>query len=73
MSKGNGLVRHYDKLSPEERFRLDVLEMARGDEQESENLEATAESLGLEPDAGRSAEIGAELLETWNAVRRRAA
>src|SRR5918998_6894075 len=37
MSK-NGLHRHYDKLSPEERFRLDVLAMARGDEQESERL-----------------------------------
>src|SRR5918997_4424994 len=34
----NGLHRHYDKLSAEERFRLDVLAMARGDEQESERL-----------------------------------
>lgn len=37
MSK-NGLHRHYDKLTPEERFRLDVLAMARGDKQESERL-----------------------------------
>jgi hypothetical protein len=37
MSK-NGLHRHYDRLSPEERFRLDVLAMARGDMQESERL-----------------------------------
>jgi hypothetical protein len=37
MSK-NGLHRHYDKLTPEERFRLDVLAMARGDFQESERL-----------------------------------
>ena len=37
MSK-NGLHRHYDKLTAEERFRLDVLAMARGDEQESERL-----------------------------------
>lgn len=37
MSK-NGLHRHYDKLSAEERFRLDVLAMARGDLQESERL-----------------------------------
>ncbi len=37
MSK-NGLHRHYDKLEPEERFRLDVLAMARGDMQESERL-----------------------------------
>ena len=37
MSK-NGLRRHYDRLSPEERFRLDVLAMARGDMQESERL-----------------------------------
>ena len=34
----NGLHRHYGKLSPQERFRLDVLAMARGDEQESERL-----------------------------------
>ena len=37
MSK-NGLHRHYDKLTPEERFRLDVLATARGDKQESERL-----------------------------------
>ena len=37
MSK-NGLHWHYDKLSAEERFRLDVLAMARGDSQESERL-----------------------------------
>lgn len=37
MSK-NGLHRHYDKLEPDERFRLDVLAMARGDGQESERL-----------------------------------
>ena len=34
----NGLHRHYGKLTPEERFRLDVLAMARGDEQEAERL-----------------------------------
>jgi hypothetical protein len=34
----NGLHRHYGKLTPEERFRLDVLAMARGDAQESERL-----------------------------------
>ena len=28
----------YDRLTPEERFRLDVLAMARGDEEESERL-----------------------------------
>ena len=37
MSK-NGLRRHYDKLTPEERFRLDVLAMDRGDMRESERL-----------------------------------
>jgi hypothetical protein len=37
MSK-NGLHRHYDQLTPEERFRLDVLAMARGDAAESERL-----------------------------------
>ena len=40
MSK-NGLHRHYDKLEPEERFRLDVLATARGDAQESERLVRT--------------------------------
>jgi HEPN domain-containing protein len=34
----NGLRRHYDRLTPEERFRLDVLAMARGDAAESERL-----------------------------------
>lgn len=34
----NGLHRHYDRLDAAERFRLDVLAMARGDEQESERL-----------------------------------
>ena len=37
----NGLHKHYDKLTPEERFRLDVLAMARGDKQESERLVST--------------------------------
>ena len=34
----NGLRRYYDRLMPEERFRLDVLAMARGDAAESERL-----------------------------------
>ena len=34
----NGLHRHYDRLDADERFRLDVLAMARGDKQESERL-----------------------------------
>jgi hypothetical protein len=37
MSK-NGLHRHYNRLDAEERFRLDVLAMAREDSQESERL-----------------------------------
>jgi hypothetical protein len=37
MSK-KGLHRHYDQLSAEERFKLDLLAMARGDEAESERL-----------------------------------
>ena len=37
MSK-NGLHRHYDRLDADERFRLDVLAMAREDSQESERL-----------------------------------
>jgi hypothetical protein len=41
MSTKKGLGRLYDKLSLEERFRLDVLALARGDEEESERLTAT--------------------------------
>ncbi len=37
----NGLRRHYGKLTPEERFRLDVLATARGDMEESERLTRT--------------------------------
>jgi hypothetical protein len=37
----NGLHRHYGRLDAEERFRLDVLAMARGDAQESERLVGT--------------------------------
>src|SRR5919112_473712 len=39
--KANGMHRLYDKLEPDERFRLDLLAMARGDEQESERLVRT--------------------------------
>jgi hypothetical protein len=42
MSK-NALHRAYDRLTPEERFRLDVLATARGDEQESERLKRTCQ------------------------------
>ena len=38
MSKRKGLQRHYDRLDAEERFRLDVLAMAREDTRESERL-----------------------------------
>jgi hypothetical protein len=41
MSTKKGLGRLYDRLSPEERFRLKVLTLARGDEEESEHLTAT--------------------------------
>src|SRR5919106_5188457 len=41
MSTKKGLGRLYDRLSPEERFRLKVLALARGDEDESERLTAT--------------------------------
>ena len=34
----DGLRRHYDRLTPEERFRLDVSALARGDTAESERL-----------------------------------
>jgi hypothetical protein len=39
--RGNGLGKLYDRLTPEERFRLDVLAMARGDKAESERLTNT--------------------------------
>jgi hypothetical protein len=32
MSSKKGLGRLYDRFTPEERFRLDVLALARGDE-----------------------------------------
>ncbi|MGH3146572.1 MAG: hypothetical protein ACRDTR_12300 [Rubrobacter sp.] len=35
------LHKHYDRLEPEERFRLDVRAMARGDVEESERLVST--------------------------------
>ena len=41
MSNKKGLGRLYDRLSPEERFRLKVLALARGDEEESARLTAT--------------------------------
>jgi hypothetical protein len=41
--KQSGHARYYDKLTPEERFRLDVLAQARGDEQESELLGRTCQ------------------------------
>jgi hypothetical protein len=46
MSTKKGLGRLYDRLSPEERFRLDVLALARGDEEESERLTATCPRRG---------------------------
>src|SRR5215210_1643159 len=41
MSGKKGLGRLYDQLTPEERFRLGVLALARGDEEESERLART--------------------------------
>ncbi len=41
MSKKNGLGKLYGKLTPEERFRLDLEAMARGDATESERLTRT--------------------------------
>jgi hypothetical protein len=41
--RNNALHRAYDRLTPEERFRLDVLATARGDEQESERLTRTCQ------------------------------
>ena len=41
MSNHNGLGKLYDRLTPEERFRLDVDAMARGDEEESRRLTDT--------------------------------
>src|SRR5215204_4243383 len=41
MSSKKGVGHLYDRLSPEERFRLKVLALAREDEEESERLTAT--------------------------------
>jgi hypothetical protein len=41
--KPKGHARYYDRLTPEERFRLDVLATARGDEEESELLLRTCQ------------------------------
>jgi hypothetical protein len=41
MSIKYGAARYYDRLTPEERFRLDVLATARGDVEESELLTRT--------------------------------
>jgi hypothetical protein len=41
MSSKKGLGRLYDQVTPEERFRLKVLALARGDEEESERLTAS--------------------------------
>ena len=46
MSSKKGLGRLYDRLTPEERFRLDVLALSRGDEEESERLTATCPRRG---------------------------
>ena len=46
MSSKKGLGRLYDRLTPEERFRLNVLALARGDEEESERLTATCPRRG---------------------------
>src|SRR5919112_1336192 len=46
MSSKKGLGRLYDRLTQEERFRLDVLALARGDEEESERLTATCPRRG---------------------------
>src|SRR5215217_1205101 len=46
MSGKKGLGRLYDRLTPEERFRLKVLALARGDEEESERLTATCPRRG---------------------------
>jgi hypothetical protein len=41
MSSKNGPARYYDRLTPEERFRLDVMATGRGDMEESELLTRT--------------------------------
>src|ERR671917_88786 len=46
MSSKKGLGGLYDRLTPEERFRLDVLALARGDEEESERLTSTCPRRG---------------------------
>jgi hypothetical protein len=41
--KQKGHARYYDRLTPEERFRLDLLATARGDMEESELLTRTCQ------------------------------
>jgi hypothetical protein len=43
MSRNIGVGKLYDRLTPEERFRLDVLATARGDLEESERLTRTCQ------------------------------
>jgi hypothetical protein len=43
--KQSGHARYYDQLTPEERFRLDVLATARGDVEESELLTRTCQRM----------------------------
>ncbi len=43
--KHSGHARYYDRLTPEERFRLDVLATARGDVEESELLNRTCQRM----------------------------
>jgi hypothetical protein len=45
MSTKNGLGKLYDRLTPEERFKLDVEAMARGDKEESRRLVDTCPRL----------------------------
>ena len=46
MTNKRGLGRLYDRLTPEERYRLDVLALARGDAEESERLVASCPRRG---------------------------
>jgi hypothetical protein len=47
MKKANVLARHYDRLTPEERFRLIVAAGARGDKAEQERLVRAGQRLTL--------------------------
>ena len=60
---GNGLAKHYDKLTPEERFRLMMAAGTRGDEAEADRLARAAKRISISmPDHSPYAHAFQELI-----------